>query len=145
MSIAETPSTASPSFWSQPDVIEMFERAQSSEIGRKTKQWLEAETELSRLTERLTKLEAERGDKVMAAMVRTKITEQTEYVHRRANVIAETPAKNAIDIIWKLCVSRDVGIRMADQNAPSVQLSTSALDDLMRFVRMKQNQRSELA
>ncbi|MDG1825407.1 MAG: hypothetical protein P8H62_03975 [Henriciella sp.] len=132
----------SSNFWLQPLVVEMFERSQTTLLGAKTKQWLEAETELSRLVERLNKLEAERGDKVMATVVRSKIAEQSERVQRCADEIADMPARNAVDVIWKLSVARDISIRMADENAPTAKLSTSALNDLLRFVKVKQGSRS---
>lgn len=117
-----------PDEWQGLNIPALLETANKTSVGKKTKRWHDVEVELIRLHNRRQQIA---GDKVMASVIDQRISDSEKSAHQLASAIADTPARNAVDIICKLAVSRRLHCGEED---PGTKLSESALLDLVRFV-----------
>lgn len=128
--------------WSSDTVQRLLASQAKSPLAQLVKRWRESQLEVERLTARL---EAVSEDKVMSSRIRQMREDQENACRLYVERVAETRARNATDLIWKLFVAADAEPADAGLTNASQSVSHSALIDLISFVKTSERVRGAKA
>jgi hypothetical protein len=119
--------------WASDAIQRLHENGNLSSSGQLATRWHESALEIERLNSRLATLT---DDKIMASRIRHMRDDQANACRLYAARLASTPAKSATDLVWKLLIATDIKPENEDALKISQSVSRSALDDLLRFLRL---------
>ncbi len=123
-----------PDNWAGADVAKLLDQASSTRIGRRTRSWMELESEFIRLEARVNELETANSDRLMCKIIRKKMDENREGSQKLASEISVMPAKATLDVICKLAVARRLCCGRDHELSIDQSLSSGALEDLLILV-----------
>lgn len=126
--------------WTSDVIQRLYKGGNLSPLGQLAKRWHESGLEVERLSLRLATLA---DDKVMASRIRDMRDDQMNACRLYAARVANSPAKSASDLVWKLLIATDIKPDTQDALKTSQSISRSTLDDLLRFLSL--NQKTESA
>lgn len=121
--------------WKTEAIQQLVKSDRLSRLGQLATRWYESWQEVERLNKRLSLLG---DDKVMASRIRDMRDDQETACRLYAERVASTQARSATDLVWKLLIAADPKSDTDDVSKSSQDLSRSALDDLLRFLKVNQ-------
>ena len=109
-------------------ISSLLDRSKHTPVGKQAKRWHDLEVELTRLNNRRAQVA---GDKVITSVIDDRISDNKAVADQIVREIANTPARNTIDIVCKHAITTRM---QCNERSSSSSLSSSTLSDLLRVV-----------